>query len=72
MSGSLRESAGKRCSSIAQLGRVPAVLYGGDDQVHFHVDEIALEKITHNPDVFIINLDLDGTAYSAIIQEAVR
>ncbi|MGB0136475.1 MAG: 50S ribosomal protein L25 [Flavobacteriales bacterium] len=71
LSGSLRESVGKKDAvQLRNSGRVPAVLYGGDDQVHFHVDEIALEKITHNPDVFIINLDLDGTAYSAIIQEA--
>lgn len=71
LSGSLRKSVGKKDAvQLRNSGRVPAVLYGGEDQVHFHVDEIALEKITHNPDVFIINLDLDGTAYSAIIQEA--
>lgn len=71
LSGSIRKSVGKKDAvQLRNSGRVPAVLYGGDDQVHFHVDEIALEKITHNPDVFIINLDLDGTAYSAIIQEA--
>ena len=70
LSGSIRKSVGKKDAvQLRNSGRVPAVLYGGDDQVHFHVDEIALEKITHNPDVFIINLDLDGTAYSAIIQE---
>ena len=70
LSGSLRESVGKKDAvQLRNSGRVPAVLYGGENQVHFHVDEIALEKITHNPDVFIINLDLDGTAYSAIIQE---
>lgn len=70
LSGSIRKSVGKKDAvQLRNSGRVPAVLYGGDDQVHFHVDEIALEKITHNPDVFIINLDLDGTAYGAIIQE---
>lgn len=71
LSGSLRESVGKKDAvQLRKSGRVPAVLYGGSDQVHFHVDEIELEKITHNPDVFVINLDLDGTNYDAIIQEA--
>ena len=70
LSGSPRESVGKKDAvQLRNSGRVPAVLYGGDDQVHFHVDEIALEKITHNPDVFIINIDLNGTVHSAIIQD---
>lgn len=70
LSGSLRENVGKKdAAQLRKNGRVPAVLYGGEDQVHFHVDEIALKKITHSPDVFVVELDVEGKNFSGIIQD---
>ncbi|MCH2197394.1 MAG: 50S ribosomal protein L25 [Flavobacteriales bacterium] len=70
LSGSSREGVGKKdAKDLRKEGRIPAVLYGGDNQVHLHLPEIALEKLVYNPDVFKIELDLDGTVYNCIIRE---
>jgi large subunit ribosomal protein L25 len=70
LSGSSRESVGKKDASQLRLNnRVPAVLYGGGDQKHLSVGELDISKIVVNPDVFQIDLDLDGTAYKCIVQD---
>ena len=70
LSGSSRESVGKKDASQLRLNnRVPAVLYGGGDQKHLSVGELDISKIVVNPDVFQIDLDVDGTAYKCIVQD---
>ena len=48
---------------------VPCVLYGQGTQTHFSVKDIAVEKLVFNPDVFQVELDVEGTKATAIIQE---
>jgi large subunit ribosomal protein L25 len=70
LSGSSRESVGKKDASQLRLNnRVPAVLYGGGEQKHLSIAELDLSKIIVNPDVFQIDLDVDGTVHKCIIQE---
>ena len=70
LSGSLRENVGKKDAvSLRKSGEIPGVLYGDGNQTHFSVNEIKLSKIVVNPDVFIIDIDLDGTVNKCIIQE---
>ena len=70
LSGSSRESVGKKDASQLRLNnRVPAVLYGGGEQKHMSIAELDLSKIIVNPDVFQIDLDVDGTVHKCIIQE---
>lgn len=70
LSGSQRESVGKKDAKVLRKeGRVPAVLYGGEVEKHLHVDDVQIEKLVYNPDVFRIELDVDGTVYPCIIRE---
>lgn len=70
LSGSLRESVGKRDAKKERLnGRVPCVLYGGEDQIHFTMDVRDMDKLVFTPDVFIIKLTIDGKEYQAILQD---
>lgn len=70
LSGSLRGSVGKKdAATLRKEGRVPGVLYGGTEQVHFHVAKLDIERLVINPDVFRIALDIDGTTYDTILQE---
>ena len=69
LSGSLRESVGKRVLMRSGANnQVPGVLYGGAEQIHFSVSEVQLNKIVFNPDVFKIELDIDGKKVDCIIQ----
>lgn len=70
LSGSLRANVGKKdAKAVRNAGRVPCVLYGSGEQVHFSVRSVDMEKIIFSPDVYQIEIDLDGTKKMAIIQE---
>jgi large subunit ribosomal protein L25 len=70
LSGSLRESVGKKDAKILRdTDRIPAVMYGGEKQVPFSIAKLAMEKLVYNPDVFWINLDVSGEKYNAIIKD---
>lgn len=70
LSGSLRENVGKKdAASLRREGRVPAVLYGGNEQIHFHIADLDAKKLYFTPDVYVVNLDLNGKQTKAIIQD---
>ena len=70
LSGSLRGNVGKKdASSLRKSGQVPGVLYGDGNQAHFSVSEVKLSKLVVNPEVFAIDMDIDGTVTKCIIQE---
>ena len=70
LSGSVRENVGKKdAKAIRNAGRVPCVLYGNGVQTHFSVESLAIGKVVYSPDVYQVELDIDGTKTRAIIQE---
>jgi large subunit ribosomal protein L25 len=48
---------------------VPCVIYGQGTQTHFAVKRTELDKIVYSPEVFQVELDLDGKKVTGIIQE---
>ena len=61
LSGSPRENVGKKdAAALRASDRVPAVIYGGEDQTHFSVAINDVNKIVFTPDVFLVTLDIDG------------
>lgn len=70
LSGSPRANVGKKdAKALRDAGQIPCVLYGQGTQTHFSVKDLAIEKLVFNPDVFKIELDIDGKKSEAIIQE---
>ena len=70
LSGSPRESVGKKSASqLRNEGKIPGVLYGGDSQTHFTVEENDLKKLVYSPDVYQIEFDVDGKTTSCVIQD---
>lgn len=70
ISGSLRGNVGKRDSKeLRYQGLVPAVLYGGKEQVHLAVSAADLRALTHSADALFVDLTVDGKQYKAIAQE---
>ncbi len=70
LSGSLRENVGKKdAKKHRKLGKVPCVLYGGKEQIHFIAEERDFKDIIFTPDVHIINLTLNGKKVDAILQD---
>jgi large subunit ribosomal protein L25 len=70
LSGSLRANVGKKgAKATRDAGLVPCVLYGQGEQTAFAVKANDIEKIVYSPDVFQVELDVDGKKAVGIIQE---
>jgi len=70
ISGSPRENVGKRdAKELRYQGLVPAVLYGGEKQLHFSVSASGLKSLVYTPDVHFVDLDIAGEKYQGIVQE---
>ncbi len=68
--GEIRSSLGKKESKkLRDAEKVPAVLYGGENPVHFSVDFAELRKLIYTPSVYLIDLEIDGTVYKSIVQD---
>jgi large subunit ribosomal protein L25 len=70
ISGSLRANVGKKdAKALRRQGNVPCVLYGGPEQVSFFATEKDFTKLVYTPDVHLVNLDVAGKKYDAVVQE---
>ena len=68
--GSQRESVGKAASkALRNAGKVPCVLYGGENTIHFSADALAFKKLVYTPNVYTATIELEGKTYTAILQD---
>ena len=68
--GEVRNSLGKKdAKKLRAAEKAPAVLYGGEETIHFSVDFSELRQLIYTPNVYLIDLDLDGKTYKAIMQD---
>ncbi len=69
--GSKRESVGKSATkALRNAGRVPCVLYGGDEPLHFSADEREFKKLVYTPETHTVVIELeDGSKHEAIMQD---
>ena len=70
LSGSLRGNVGKKdAKANRRQGLVPCVLYGGKEQLHFLLEDKAFRKIIFTPEVYLVNLNIDGKEILATLQD---
>jgi large subunit ribosomal protein L25 len=70
LSGSLRENVGKKdAKKVRREGNIPCVVYGGKEQLHFVAKYQDFKKLVFSPDVFLVNIEIDGKTYSSVLQE---
>ncbi len=68
--GFKRANLGK--SEAKQLridGKVPCVLYGGNNQVHFQTPTILFRELVYTPEVHLVKLNIEGDLYDAVLQD---
>ncbi len=69
--GYKRANLGKKASKdLRAEAQVPCVLYGGTDQVHFYSPMILFRDLLYSPNAYEVTLNIEGTIYKAILQEA--
>ena len=67
--GNLREATGKKDSKkLRGQELVPCVLYGKSEPVHFYAPFSEFRGLIYSPDVYRVDLNVDGKVYPAILQ----
>ena len=69
LSADVRETNKIANRALRNQGKVPCVLYWGEKQVYFSATENDLNKLVNTPDVYLLNIDIDGESYQAILQD---
>ena len=68
--GKLRTELGKKATKeLRKQNLVPCVIYGGKENIHFYTHENDLRHIIYTPEVYLIDLDIDGKKITAIAQD---
>jgi len=73
--GSAREIAARSSEQARALKEirknngVPCVLYGGGENLHFTVTNENLRHLVYTPDIYLVNLDVDGKKVKAILKD---
>ncbi len=69
--GSKRESVGKVATkALRNAGKVPCVLYGGEQALHFSADELSFKNLVYTPNVYTATIELEnGDTFNAILQD---
>lgn len=69
--GSKRESVGKVATkALRNAEKVPCVLYGGKQPLHFSADEKSFKNLVYTPNVYTAKIELeDGQVLDAVLQD---
>ncbi len=68
--GNLREAVGKKdAKKLRYEGNVPCVLYGENEPIHFYAPFNEFRKIVYTPNVYLLEIDIEGKVYQAIMQD---
>jgi large subunit ribosomal protein L25 len=68
--GYRRANLGKTESQrIREEGQVPCVLYGGNEQVHFHAPLILFREVVYTNEAHFVHLNIEGDECQAILKE---
>lgn len=69
LKGTLRTNLGKKATKADRVvDNVPCVLYGGAENTHFTTTVSDIRKLIYTPEVYVVNLDIDGKKTKAIMK----
>ncbi|MBE0667005.1 MAG: 50S ribosomal protein L25/general stress protein Ctc [Bacteroidales bacterium] len=59
----------KETKSLRAEDKVPCVMYGGKENLHFYAHENEFRSLIYTPDAHLISLQIDGKSYNAILKD---
>lgn len=70
INGTVRTDMGKKgTKAVRREGRIPAVIYGGDTNIHFSTILNDVRPIVYTPDFKIAEVAVDGQTYRCILKD---
>jgi len=65
-----RAGSGKAANKkLRSTGKVPGVIYGGKENVHFEAPELAFKKIVYTPNFNVVEISVEGNSYRTILKD---
>ncbi len=58
-----------KASVLRSEGKIPAVLYGGNEIIHFNTNWNDVRDVIYTPNFRLAELDIDGKQYRAIVKD---
>ena len=69
LKGTVRTDLGKKATKAERVvDNVPCVLYGTTENVHFTTTVSEIRKLVYTPEVYVVNLEIDGKVTKAIMK----
>jgi len=59
----------KEAKALRAAGKVPCVIYGGENIQHFAATEIAFNNLVYTPNVYTVAIDIGGSTVQALIKD---
>ena len=70
LKGEVRSDLGKKATrTVRKEGKIPCVLYGGEEVTHFTVTMEGVRKLVYTPEIFLVNFNIGGKTCSAILKD---
>ncbi len=70
LKGTVRSELGKKATKADRAGdNVPCVLYGSGENTHFTATVSDLRKLIYTPEVYIVDLNVEGKKCKAIMKD---
>ncbi len=70
INGTKRVPGGKKATkALRQQELVPCIIYGGEDQIAFTVPEKDFKNLIYTPNIYIVNITIEGKKYQAILKD---
>lgn len=63
------EHGKKSTKKLRAESQIPCIMYGGKENVQFYAHENEFRKMVYSDQVFLIELDIDGAKYKAVMKE---
>lgn len=68
--GYKRANLGKSdAKKLREEGNVPCVVYGEEGQIHFYAPMILFRPLIYTPEVYFVNLNIEGEVFQCILQD---
>ncbi|MDZ7634821.1 MAG: 50S ribosomal protein L25 [Bacteroidales bacterium] len=65
-----RDQFGKKSSNTLRAeGNVPCVMYREKENLHFYAHQNVFRGLVYTPEVFLVNLVVDGKNYNAVMKD---
>ncbi|MCQ2206607.1 MAG: 50S ribosomal protein L25/general stress protein Ctc [Paludibacteraceae bacterium] len=71
LNGALRTETGKKATKAVRAeGNIPCILYGAGKVIAtFSVTNNDVRKLVYTPEIYVVELNIEGKSYKAIMQE---